>query len=201
MANGFPPAPPRPHSNGIPSYPHTPSTPNDPCAEIYTGLALAGSWVNLNPLSLLPTVLRIGLYKIIFHLKAFVHESIILDCPAHLHLHCPRDYNTFARLLQNIRRPLDSPFVCYTPIRYWQRQYLTKAKLRTPITRGLDCFGKQLVPLAVVLLLGHHLLLHLVGYPLVVRADAVHNVAHREICGARRAVCKNVSYIYIYIDR
>ena len=35
-------------------------------------------------------------------------------CVAPSHLHCPYYCNTIARLLRNIRRPTDSPFVCHT---------------------------------------------------------------------------------------
>jgi len=38
---------------------------------------------------------RIGLYKIVFQLEAFVHESIFF-LPPPPHLHCPHDYNTIA---------------------------------------------------------------------------------------------------------
>jgi len=49
----------------------------------------------------------------IFHFKSFVHESIVLSLPARLH--CPHCCNTVARLLGNIRPPLDLPLVCHTP--------------------------------------------------------------------------------------
>jgi len=47
--------------------------------------------------------LGFGLYKILFYFEAFVHESIIMVCPTHLH--SPHYCNTIARLLPNIRRP------------------------------------------------------------------------------------------------
>jgi len=36
-------------------------------------------------------------------------------CTAPSHLHCPHYCNAIARLLCNIRRPPDPPFVCHTP--------------------------------------------------------------------------------------
>jgi len=55
----------------------------------------------------------LGFHKIFVHFEAFVYGSIILYCPPHLH--CPYACNTIARLLRNIRPPLDYPFVCHTP--------------------------------------------------------------------------------------
>ena len=54
-----------------------------------------------------------GLYKIVFHFEAFVHESIILLSPPHLH--CPHGCNTIAILLRNIRHPSNPPFLYQTP--------------------------------------------------------------------------------------
>jgi len=55
----------------------------------------------------------VGLYKILFHFEAFVHESIILLLPPpRLHLHCPHGCNTIAiLLLRNIRTPSDPPYL------------------------------------------------------------------------------------------
>jgi len=60
--------------------------------------------------------LGLSLYKILFHIRALVWESIILVFvlpPPHLQSlpYC----NTIARLLRNIRPPTDPPFVCHTP--------------------------------------------------------------------------------------
>ena len=54
----------------------------------------------------------LGLYKIFFYLESFVHESIVLSFfPPTCIGHC---CNTIARLLGNIRPPLDLPFVRFT---------------------------------------------------------------------------------------
>jgi len=53
-----------------------------------------------------------GLYKILLLLRGFcarINHPFI----APSHLHCPHYCNTMARLLRNIRRPTDPPFVCH----------------------------------------------------------------------------------------
>jgi len=59
--------------------------------------------------------LRLGFYKLMFYVEAFVHESIVLCQPPPPYLHCPHYCNTITRLLRNIRRPPDLPCVCHTP--------------------------------------------------------------------------------------
>jgi len=55
-----------------------------------------------------------SIYKILFHFKALLWESIIRLLPPH-HLQSLPYCNTIARLLRNIRPPTDAPFVCHTP--------------------------------------------------------------------------------------
>jgi len=54
---------------------------------------------------------QFGLYKILFYFEAFVHESIIIFLPHHLH--CPHYCNAIARLLRNIRRPPPTDPMCH----------------------------------------------------------------------------------------
>jgi len=55
---------------------------------------------------------ELSLYKILFHFKALLYESIILLQP---HLQILRYCNTIARPLRNIRPPTDPSFACHTP--------------------------------------------------------------------------------------
>ena len=58
-----------------------------------------------------------SLYKILFHFKTVVWESIILVLPPHLQSlpYC----NTIAGPLRNIRPPTDPPFIMPFTIQYW----------------------------------------------------------------------------------
>ena len=56
----------------------------------------------------------LSLYKILFHFKALLWESIILLLPSPLLQSLPY-CNTIARLSRNIRPPTDPPFVCHIP--------------------------------------------------------------------------------------
>ena len=58
-------------------------------------------------------VSHVSLFKILFHFKALLWESIIL-LVAPLFLQRLPYCNTIARLLRNIRPPTDPPFVCHT---------------------------------------------------------------------------------------
>jgi len=58
--------------------------------------------------------LRLSLYKILFHFKGLLWESIILLLPP-LHLQRLPYYNSIARPLGNIRPSTDPPFLCHTP--------------------------------------------------------------------------------------
>ena len=60
-----------------------------------------------------PTRPQFGGYKIFFHLKAYVHESIILYSATHPH--CPHCCTTIARLLRNIHPLPQPPYACHTP--------------------------------------------------------------------------------------
>ena len=68
------------------------------------------------------------LYKILFHLKALLWESIILSLPPHLQ--SQPDYNTLTRLLRNIRRHPDSPFVCHTQNHIGNGNILCRSRLK-----------------------------------------------------------------------
>ena len=69
----------------------------------------------------------VGLYKIVVHFEAFVHESIILLLPPPT---CSFQTTalTIARLWRHIRLPHDPSYVCHNTIQYWQRQSRVKAK-------------------------------------------------------------------------
>ena len=55
-----------------------------------------------------------SLYKILFHFKALLWDSILLLMPPP-HLQSLPDCNTIARALRNIRPPTDPPCVYHTP--------------------------------------------------------------------------------------
>jgi len=60
---------------------------------------------------------QVGLNKIFVYFEAVVHESTILSPPRPLH--CPRWYNTIARLVDRIQLPLRPPACILYTIQDW----------------------------------------------------------------------------------
>jgi len=56
----------------------------------------------------------LGLYKIFFYFSSRLYKTYRPVIPP-AYLHCPHCCNTIARLLGNLRPPLDLPCVCCTP--------------------------------------------------------------------------------------
>ena len=54
---------------------------------------------------------QFGLYKILFHFEAFVHEPVPFIARAHMH--CPHYCNTIARPLRNIPPPTPLLYVIH----------------------------------------------------------------------------------------